>query len=286
MNPPLWKARVRAALDDADRVATLFELIPAPSPQSVIVLTHPQEPDAVVEAYYAEPPDEAALKAVIGEAVAVEALPDQDWIRMSQEGLPPVRAGRFFIYGAHDAGKAPVNAIALRIDAGEAFGTGHHETTTGCLIALDKLKRAGLTPDRVLDLGCGTGVLALGAQRLWRGARVLASDLDPRAVRITVENARANGGQGSIRAATAEGLLHPSIMAARPFDLLIANILAGPLTFLARDIVAATRPGGRIVLSGLLGYQERLVLAFYRSLGCRLERAERLGPWSALTLRR
>ncbi len=152
MNPPLWKASTRAAHEDIDRLSTLFELTPEPAPQSVIVLTHPHEDDAVIEAYYDEAPDGAALSAILGQAVKVEALPDVDWVKLSQEGLPPVRAGRFFVYGAHDKGKAPANAIALAIDAGVAFGTGHHETTTGCLMALEWLAQTRFAPRNALDV--------------------------------------------------------------------------------------------------------------------------------------
>ena len=283
MTAPLWKASIRAAHEEIERFSMLFELTPEPSPQSVIVLTHPHEDDAVIEAYYAQAPDGAALTSIIGRDVKVEALPDVDWVKLSQEGLPPVRAGRFFVYGAHDKGKAPSNTIALGIDAGVAFGTGHHETTTGCLMALDWMKRTGMKPDNALDLGCGTGVLALGADRLWR-IPVMASDIDPQAIDVTRENLRLNGGQMRIRAVVAEGFAHPAIGAAAPYDLIIANILAGPLTQLAPGIRDHIAPGGRVVLSGLLRTQELMVLSFYRAFGFRLERRWRLGPWSVLLL--
>ena len=283
MNRPLWKASTRAAHEDIDRLSTLFELTPEPAPQSVIVLTHPHEDDAVIEAYYDEAPDGAALSAILGQAVKVEALPDVDWVKLSQEGLPPVRAGRFFVYGAHDKGKAPANAIALAVDAGVAFGTGHHETTTGCLMALEWLAQTRFAPRNALDLGCGTGVLALGADRLWR-IPVVASDIDPQAIGVTRENLRLNGGQMRIRPVVAEGFAHPLIAARAPYDLIIANILAGPLTQLAPGIREHLAPGGRVVLSGLLRTQELMVLSFYRALGLRPARRWRLGPWSVLLL--
>lgn len=284
MNPPLWKAFTRSSHEDVERLSTLLELTPSPEPQSVIVLTHPHETDAVIEAYYDAEPDAAALSAILERAVTVEALPDQDWVKLSQEGLPPVRAGRFFVYGAHDKGRVPANAIPLAIEAGVAFGTGHHETTTGCLMALDWLKQTGASPRNALDLGCGTGVLALAANRLWR-IPSLATDIDPRAVDVTRENLRLNGGQMQIRAVVAEGFTHPEIAARGPYDLIIANILSGPLTQLAPGVRAHLAPRGRALLSGLLRTQELLVLAFYQSLGFRLERRWRLGPWSALLLR-
>ena len=283
MNPPLWKASVRVAMDDIEHLSTLLELTPYPTPQSVIVLTHPHEADAVIEAYYDEPADAAALTAILGREVKVEALPDQDWVKLSQEGLPPVRAGRFFVYGAHDKGRVPANVQGLAIEAGAAFGTGHHETTSGCLTALEWMKQVGYKPDNALDLGTGTGVLALAADRLWR-IPVIATDIDPVAIEVTRENLRLNGGQMRIRPLVAEGFAHAAISAAAPYDLIIANILSGPLTQLAPGIRAHAAPGGKALLSGLLRTQELVVLAFYRALGFRLERRWRLGPWSVLLL--
>lgn len=283
MNPPLWKASVRAAMEDVEHLSTLLELTPYPTPQSVIVLTHPHEADAVIEAYYDEPADAGALTAILGREVKVEALPDQDWVKLSQEGLPPVRAGRFFVYGAHDKGRVPANVQGLAIEAGAAFGTGHHETTSSCLTALEWMKQVGYKPDNALDLGTGTGVLALAADRLWR-IPVIATDIDPVAIEVTRENLRLNGGQMRIRPLVAEGFAHAAISAAAPYDLIIANILSGPLTQLAPGIRAHTAPGGKALLSGLLRTQELVVLAFYRALGFRLERRWRLGPWSVLLL--
>ena len=157
----------------------------------------------------------------------VEPLPDQDWIRLSQLGLPPVRAGRFFLYGAHDAGQVPPARISIRIEAGLAFGTGHHETTTLCLTALTELAR-GKRFTSVFDLGCGTGVLAIAAAKLWR-QRVLASDIDRVAVEVTRGNARDNAAGPLVHAVTADGLDHPAITARARFDLIFANILARPL---------------------------------------------------------
>lgn len=283
MNPPLWKASVCAAMEDIEHLSNLLELTPYPTPQSVIVLTHPHEADAVIEAYYDEPADAAALTAILGREVKVEALPDQDWVKLSQEGLPPVRAGRFFVYGAHDKGRVPANVQGLAIEAGAAFGTGHHETTSGCLTALEWMKQVGYKPDNALDLGTGTGVLALAADRLWR-IPVIATDIDPVAIEVTRENLRLNGGQMRIRPLVAEGFAHAAISAAAPYDLIIANILSGPLTQLAPGIRAHAAPGGKALLSGLLRTQELVVLAFYRALGFRLERRWRLGPWSVLLL--
>ncbi|MBV9045204.1 MAG: 50S ribosomal protein L11 methyltransferase [Alphaproteobacteria bacterium] len=280
-NPPLWKAHVTLAKELAGDVSAVLELAP-PAPVAVLIHEEPFKPDATVEALYAEPPDAALLSSIAGHPITVEPLPDQDWIRLSQEGLPPVRAGRFFVYGAHDAGEVPHGVIPMRIEAGLAFGTGHHETTALCLAALSDLARRRAFGN-VLDLGCGTGLLAIGAAKLWRKS-VVASDIDPVAVEVTRENAAANGVAPLIRAVTADGLTNPALAAGAPYDLIIANILAGPLTQLAPSIVRALGRGGMLILSGLLTWQEQLVISFYTPHGMILRGRRRDGPWSALVL--
>jgi ribosomal protein L11 methyltransferase len=214
--------------------------------------------------------------------VASEVLADADWLEMALSGLPPVRAGRFFIYGMHDRGRTPVNTVNLRIEAGAAFGTGHHGTTVGCLLALDGLlKRARF--DKVLDVGAGTGVLAIAAART--GARlVVGTDIDPVSVRIARENARVN--TADCRFARASGLAHPVAAAGAPYDLVFANILARPLVQLASDIRRALAPDGTVILSGLLRSQARFVLAAYVSRGFRLRRRIGRDAWATLVLTR
>ncbi|MCA3710360.1 MAG: 50S ribosomal protein L11 methyltransferase [Phenylobacterium sp.] len=221
----------------------------------------------------------AAFPALV---VTVEALADADWLAMSLSGLPPVRAGRFFVYGAHDKGRIPANAVALRIEAGAAFGTGHHGTTVGCLQAwndLIKARRFG----KVLDVGAGTGVLAIAAART--GARLArGTDIDAPSVRIARENAALNGARAEF--VHASGLGHQRVRSAAPYDLVFANILAPPLVALAQDIRGALRPGGVAILSGLLRTQERRVLAAYRSRGFRLLRRIHRDAWATLVLQR
>ena len=283
MAPPLWKASVTVPKALSSDIASLFELTP-PAPQAVLIVEDPFGPDAIVEALYDCEADADLLSRMSGYDVLVAPLPDQDWIKQSQEGLPPVRAGRFFVYGAHDAGAVPAGVIAIRIEAGLAFGTGHHETTALCLQALSRLaKRRRFS--RVLDLGCGTGVLAIAAAKLWREP-VLATDIDPIAAGVARENARANEATPLVRAGVADGLSHPLIARKAPFDLILANILAVPLTQLAPALCAAAAPRGFAVLSGLLRNQENLVLSFYRALGLNLRETLRDGPWSALVLKR
>jgi ribosomal protein L11 methyltransferase len=278
INPPLWKATVSLTKAEAADVAAALEL--DGSAQAVLIAEEPFADGAVVEALYTEEPDAAYLTRIAGRAITVAPLPDQDWIKLSQEGLPPVRAGRFFVYGAHDAGIVPHGVIPIRIEAGLAFGTGHHETTALCLSVLSDIATRSSFRN-VLDLGCGTGLLAIGAAKLWK-RRVLASDIDSVAVEVTRENARANGVAPLVTAVTADGLTSPVLANNAPYDLIIANILAGPLTQLAPAIQRALAPGAMLVLSGLLNNQEKLVTSFYTNL--RRTAVRRDGPWSALVL--
>jgi ribosomal protein L11 methyltransferase len=284
--PPLWKASIILSREQAADVAAVLELSP-PTPQAVLIVDNLFEGEpasAAVEALYDTEPDTALLSKLTGLTVTIEALPDQDWIKLSQEGLPPVRAGRFFVYGAHDAGRVPPGVIPMRIEAGLAFGTGHHETTALCLRVLSDLARRR-TFANVLDLGCGTGLLAIGAAKLWRRT-VIASDIDSVAVHVTRQNARGNGTAPLVQAVTADGVTHTAIRARAPFDLIVANILASPLTRLAPAIARSLAQGGVLILSGLLRNQENLVVSFYKPHGLILRDRRRDGPWSALVLAR
>lgn len=224
---------------------------------------------------------EARLRAQDGLTVSVDRLADADWLAMSLSGLPPVEAGRFFVYGAHDQGRVPAGRVALKIDAGAAFGTGHHGTTVGCLLAFDDLlKRERF--ERVLDVGAGTGVLAIAAART--GSRVaVGTDIDAPSVRIANENAAIN--RSHARFVHASGLNDRKVRDHGPYDLVFANILAPPLVALAQDIKGALAPGGVAILSGLLRTQERRVTAAYLSRGFQIESRIRRDAWSALTLR-
>ncbi len=214
--------------------------------------------------------------------VAREALADADWLAMALSGLPPVRAGRFFVYGMHDRGRIPPNAVNLRIEAGAAFGTGHHGTTVGCLLAYDRLLKVRRFA-KVLDVGAGTGVLAIAAAAT--GARkAVGTDIDRVSVRISRENAKVNA--VSARFVHASGLGHPAVRAQAPYDLAFANILARPLVGLAQAIKGAVRPGGVVILSGLLRTQERYVRTAYLARGFVLDFALRRDAWATLVLRR
>jgi ribosomal protein L11 methyltransferase len=214
--------------------------------------------------------------------VASAPLADADWLALALSGLPPVRAGRFFVFGAHDRGRIPANAVGLRIEAGAAFGTGHHGTTTGCLVAYDGLLKAQRFA-RVLDVGTGTGVLAIAAMRT--GSRhAVGTDIDAVSVRIARENARLNHARA--RFVRADGLAHRRVAEAAPYDLVFANILARPLVRLAPGIRRALKPGGTAILSGLLRGQQRFVFAAYLGRGFRLKRRVLRDAWATLVLQR
>jgi len=226
-----------------------------------------------------------------GTAPVVERVEDRDWVTLSQQGLEPIRAGRFFVHTPAHRGQAPADSIALEIDAGRAFGTGQHETTTGCLIALSGLKAGGAAVANLLDLGTGTGLLAFAALKLWPAARAAASDNDPVAIEVSEENAAINRvkpgrARGQLELLVAEGMDHVRLRSRAPFDLVIANILAGPLIALAPSVAAAIAPGGRLILAGLLDHQAPAVAAAYRRQGMMLTGRVERGEWPTLVMRK
>ena len=244
----------------------------------------------LLEAYFASEPDPGAIRELarpfVGDdidAAVFSVLPKTDWIRSSLDGLKPVRAGRFLVHGSHDRDRVAPNDLPIEIDAALAFGTGHHGTTRGCLLALAaELKRR--RPRAVLDIGTGTGILAFAAAKALR-ARVVAGDLDPEAIRTAKENARLNGVAPYLALYVAPGVRHA--LANRPgrFDLVTANILAGPLRRLAPSIVRVLAPGGTLILSGLLVRDVPGVLSAYAAQGLRLRSRSVLEGWATLVLR-
>lgn len=238
-----------------------------------------------IDAYPTSSEEADAFRALLAGFAALtvetQVLADADWLAMAFSGLPPVRAGRFFIYGAHDRGKVPDDTVNLRIEAGAAFGTGHHGTTTGCLEAYDALLAEHGPFERVLDVGCGTGVLAIAAARTGSSVAV-GTDIDPVSVRIANENAALNAADA--RFVHAAGLDDPAVQAHAPYHLVFANILAQPLVELAPSIHAALRPDGLAILSGLLRTQEDQVLTAYHAAGFSCARHLHKDAWSTVVL--
>lgn len=279
-----------AERDVAYSVAGLLQNIIDPAPDAVTIFQ--TGPVWRVEAFFIEPPDAVAIDGTIAEAIGIAAtglqiedVPDINWVAVSQAALPPVTAGRFTVHGSHDQGRVARGPWSILIDAGEAFGTAHHATTLGCLLAIDRVTRRGRFA-RVLDLGTGSGVLAIAMARVAPSARILATDLDVRSVEVAQENLKLNSVAGRVTAITANGLDHPAIRALGAFDAIIANILAAPLIHLAPQIARACRRGAHVILSGLLIEQAAEVSAAYRKAGFRLERHDRITGWATLTLRR
>ena len=268
---------VLAVLDDLAGALSAFEIVE----QEWRVEAYP--PSSVLSPALAA---ELALAAAAAGGTLVEIgegqLPDRDWLAENQLAFPPLRVGRFFIYGSHHRGRVPAGAIGIMLDAATAFGTGEHPSTRGCLMALDRLAHRHRFR-RPLDVGTGTGILAVAAAKLLH-RRVLASDIDRGAVRVARHNVARNGVAGLVRVSGADGYRHRAIRKL-PYDLILSNILARPLALLARDLARTLMPGGRAVLSGLLRRQEPIVLAPHRGCGIVLERRLVIDGWSTLVLR-
>jgi ribosomal protein L11 methyltransferase len=246
----------------------------------------------IVEIHFNKPSDHQVLRALVGEALgedatralAFDTVAAKDWVAASLAELKPVRAGRFIVHGAHDRAAVPANRIGIEIEAALAFGTGHHGTTRGCLLALDRIAKAN-EPRRVLDVGTGTGVLAVAAAKMLR-RRVLASDIDKSAVIVARGNTRANHTGRLIDVVQAAGLSARTVRQRGPFDLVLANILLGPLKLLAHPMARLLTPNAHVVLSGLLTSQTKAALAAYRVHGLRLEQRIVLDGWVTLVMAR
>jgi len=278
----------------AEAIADAGDLFTDGESPPVLVADEPDEskPDEwLIHAYFENQPtsDDVAILTKLGCGPAqVEKLGEQDWVTMSQSGLQPIRAGRFTV---HTPTYPPdPERINFEVDAGLAFGTGQHATTSGCLAALDTLERAGAKFSNVADIGTGTGLLAFAALNLWPQAKSIATDIDPVAIDVARENAAINGvalghGEGELLLAVADGLDSPLLIARAPFDLIIANILAGPLIELAGDFIGALSPGGTVMLAGLLDTQANGVISAYEKLGLTL-RQRGSGEWPVLVCAR
>jgi len=242
--------------------------------------------------HFAQAPDQASIRELVAIAAGGEVARDikfdtveaRDWVKATLEELVPVRAGRFMVHGHHDRSKVAPNKLGIEIEAALAFGTGHHGTTRGCLLLLDSVLKA-YRPRRVLDLGTGTGVLAIAAAKALHG-EVLASDIDPLSVGVARDNARLNGAGNWVQAIHASGFSAPQFGQHRPFDLVLANILANPLRQMATPMARHLSPSALVILSGLLPYQANGVIAAYRARGLVLLRHLKIEGWSSLLMRK
>ncbi|MDP3547339.1 MAG: 50S ribosomal protein L11 methyltransferase [Phreatobacter sp.] len=278
----------RAARKVGDLIGEMFD----PAETAVAAFEAPDGKIWLVEVFFREAPDEehvrSLVRATAGEAVAAcvtfHAIESRDWVRTSLDGLKPVQAGRFTVFGSHDRDKVAANAIPIEIEAALAFGTGHHGTTLGCLRAIDRLAKVGRA-FRPLDVGTGTGVLAIAAGLRHR-VPVLASDIDRISVIAAHENAVLNKARTYVRVIHAAGLKDARFRNGAPYDLILANILPRPLVGLATDLVRLVAPGGTVVLSGIIPPHANLVVSAYRDRGLTLVMREEIEGWVTLTMRR
>jgi ribosomal protein L11 methyltransferase len=292
-----WRVTLDCTKAEAEAIPDNDLLFPDAGSPPVLVA---QEPDETrpeewrIHAYFDHQPGWEEMRVL--ETLAADADPvlerledSTDWVTLSQQGLEPIRAGRFFVHTPMYYKDRPDRAVSFEIDAGLAFGTGQHATTAGCLAALDRLEQSGQSFTNVADIGTGTGLLAFAALALWPQAKAIATDIDPISIDVTRDNAAINGitvghGAGEVLLAVADGMDHEMIQARAPFDLLIANILAGPLIELAPAFARAVTPGATIILAGLLDTQADAVTAAYEAEGCSVvERGT--GEWCVLVLK-
>jgi ribosomal protein L11 methyltransferase len=290
-----WRVTIPCTRAQAEAIPDSAELFPDGDTTPVLVADEPDpdKPDEwLLHAYFDQEPSEGEISQLTqlgtGEP-EVEHLEDStDWVTKSQQGLEPIRAGRFFVHTPMHYADRPTDTVNFEIDAGLAFGTGQHATTAGCLDVLNQLESKDCRFANVADIGTGTGLLAFAALALWPHAKCIATDIDPIAVDVSRDNAAINGvklghGQGELLLAVANGMDSPMLAARAPFDLLIANILAGPLIELAPDFGQALAPGGTIILAGLLDTQADAVAQAYEALGLKLiDRGT--GEWPVLVL--
>lgn len=282
----LWRVEARGPMAALRPVLAVLDAVPEPAALSWSLFEDGSEVEgrldilcetmAVAETMAATPGlDGASI------AVRIAPLPEEDWVALSLKGLPLVQAGRFAVYGAHAAADMAPGFIGLEVEAGPAFGTGHHATTRGCLEAVDRIEREGFMPASVLDLGAGSGLLAIAAAKLWPASQIIATDIDSESVAETLVNAGKNDVAPQIESIEADGYDHP-VFEARRFDLIFANILAGPLITLAEHTAAHLAPGGRLILAGLLDEQAERVSEAYVAAGLTPAGAQSLDGWSIL----
>ena len=296
--PDTWKLTMPCSKRDAEALSEDISALAGLDPPPALMTSEPDpaHPDEMELAVYLEeepgPEFVALLRPLLPTSPhaepRIELLPDEDWVELSQQGLEPVEAGRFLVHTAKDRARIPAEMIGIQVEASRAFGTGHHPTTAGCLRAIDALKKS---PDRVLDLGCGTALLAIAAAKLFPDALISASDIDEPSLEIARETLDANGvkegeAPGEIMLVAADGLDSGRLSMRMPYDVILANILAQPLISLSTDIAEALAPGGMLVLAGLLTDQAGAVAAAYRGAGLAPVAADPNDGWPILTFTR
>jgi ribosomal protein L11 methyltransferase len=287
-----WSAKVTVRTEHADAFEQAFLGLAG------VVSMYEANPDGhtwTVEGIFDAAPSRAELAGRIALAASslgvsepdleIAKVPEKDWLSESAAAFPPLRAGRFYIHGDHVQGPFPPGAIRILVNAATAFGSGHHASTLGCLLALDDLAHRRKTIARALDMGAGTAILAIGMAKAWR-APVIAADIDPVAVKVSRYNARRNGVTPLVRGVLSEGCGQREVTRGGPYDIITANILARPLAAMSADLAHLLAPGGTLILAGFLRHHEQLVLAPYRMHGLRLVKRYRLAPWTTLVLRK
>ena len=298
MSADSWKVTLPCTRAEAEALKEDISAFAAMEAPPVLMTSEADGEAWRMDAYFERRPgkaDIALLRALApsaaGKPPRIERIANEDWVTLSQAGIEPIRAGRFFVHTPAHRDRVPPGAVAFEIDAGRAFGTGQHETTAGCLAALDRLKAAGARVSNLADIGTGTGLLAFAAMHLWPAARATASDIDPVAIAVAADNAAINRvgrgrGPGRLELIVAPGLGHRRLRDRAPYDLIIANILAGPLIALAPALAGALAPGGWLVLAGLLNRQAADVAAAYRRQGMMGGFSVERGDWPTLVMRK
>lgn len=289
--PGLWAVRLEART----ALAEAFGNVLGETALALALLAPPRRPTARVEAIYGQKPDKAALTAALGviaalhkaklPKISIQPLPKLDWVGKVAGDFPPLPVARWIIHGAHHRRDVPDRRRGLQVDATSAFGTGEHPTTRGCLLMLDRVLKSGFKTRRMLDMGCGSGILAMAFAKASPG-RALGVDCDPLSVRIARDNAAINGLRGRFRVAQGQGYGGRDARRGAPYDLVMANIFARPLAAMAKDLRRNLRPGGVAILSGLLASQANLVRAAHRMQRLYPIKCFRLGEWSVLILQR
>lgn len=287
-----WSAKVTVRTEHADAFELAFAGVAG------VVSMYEAHPDGftwTVEGTFDAAPPRAELAQRVALAASslgipepelvIGKVPEKDWLSESVAAFPPLTAGRFYIHGDHVEGPFPPGAIRILVNAATAFGSGHHASTLGCLLALDDLSRRRKTVGRALDMGAGTAILAIGMAKAWR-TPVVAADIDPVAVKVSRYNAKRNGVGPLVRAVLSEGCGQRDVQRGGPYDVITANILARPLAAMSADLAHLLAPGGTLILAGFLRHHEQMVLTPYRMHGLRLVKRYRLAPWTTLVLRK